>query len=128
MEFIDSIREALKALGIFNELKNHYNITQYIDTTVIKIDMELVQKFFAVSSLILIDYCFSRIQIYPDVKLIMPTMIRHFIVFQNYPSKSEIREAYLTKNYTHVTIEQLEESYKVVRKLLIIAWLIFFTG
>ncbi|XP_003707770.2 endothelin-converting enzyme 1 [Megachile rotundata] len=78
-KFIYSISEALRALGIFNELKNPYNITQYIQTTVIKIDMELVQKLFAI-----------------------------------YPSKSEIREAYLMKNYTLVTIEKLEESYKVV--------------
>ncbi|XP_076634121.1 endothelin-converting enzyme 1 isoform X1 [Colletes latitarsis] len=77
--FINSITEALKALGVFNELSNSYNISQHVHTTVINIDFELVQNFFA-----------------------------------NYPTKDKIREAYLMKNYTRVSIEDLQANFGVI--------------
>ncbi|XP_053997931.1 neprilysin-1-like [Hylaeus anthracinus] len=78
-KFIKSITEALIALDVFSELDNPYNITQYVHTTVINIDFEIVQNFFT-----------------------------------NYPSKDKIREAYLMKNYTRVSIENLQAATSVV--------------
>ncbi|XP_034175923.2 endothelin-converting enzyme homolog [Osmia lignaria lignaria] len=46
-KFIKSISKALTALGVFSELNSTYNILQNVQTTVIKIDLEIVQKFFA---------------------------------------------------------------------------------
>lgn len=38
-----------------------------------------------------------------------------FLLFQNYPSKDKIREAYLIKNYTRVTVADLQRDSKIVR-------------
>ncbi|XP_076648540.1 neprilysin isoform X2 [Halictus rubicundus] len=78
-ELLNSIGEALSTFGVFNELKNKYNISQHVDTTVINIDMEIVQKFFA-----------------------------------NFPSKDQIREAYLMKEYRNVSITELQTNCKII--------------
>nr|XP_031850227.1 neprilysin-1-like [Nomia melanderi] len=44
-KFIKSIADALTALGVFDELGNQYNISQYVQTTVFNIDVEIVNNF-----------------------------------------------------------------------------------
>ncbi|XP_016907913.2 membrane metallo-endopeptidase-like 1 isoform X3 [Apis cerana] len=78
-EFIKSISETLTTFGIFNELNNSYNISQFISSTYINIDFKIVKGFFA-----------------------------------NFPSQDKIREAYLMKNYTRITIEELQNNFKVI--------------
>ncbi|XP_071876239.1 neprilysin-1 [Bombus fervidus] len=78
-KLIKSISESLTMLGIFNELNNTYNISQYINLTIINIDLYILQQFFA-----------------------------------NFPSKNKIREAELMKNYTLVTVKQLDSEFKII--------------
>ncbi|XP_060815652.1 neprilysin-1-like [Bombus pascuorum] len=76
---IKSVSESLTMLGIFNELNNTYNISQYMNFTIINIDLYILQQFFA-----------------------------------NFPSKNKIREAVLMKNYTLVTVKQLDSEFKII--------------
>lgn len=46
-KFLNSISEALKTFGIFNELKHSYNISQFISSTYINIDLYIIKRYFA---------------------------------------------------------------------------------
>ncbi|KAG7207561.1 hypothetical protein KM043_009186 [Ampulex compressa] len=46
-EFVESIPEALEAFGVFSELNNTFNVTQYISHITINIDTEILQGFFS---------------------------------------------------------------------------------
>ncbi|XP_076243957.1 endothelin-converting enzyme homolog [Calliopsis andreniformis] len=78
-KFLASISEALTALDVFSELNNSHSIIQYINATVIQIDMEIVKAFFA-----------------------------------NFPSKEKIHEAYLMRNYTRISVTDLQRDSKIV--------------
>ncbi|XP_076291166.1 endothelin-converting enzyme 1 [Lasioglossum baleicum] len=86
-ELLSSIREAFSVLDVFDGLQNTSlsNISQYVETTVINIDIEIVQKFFA-----------------------------------NFPSKDQIRKAYLMKDYTNVSITELQTNWKIINWLQLI--------
>lgn len=105
-----SIRKTLKELNVFKDLNDSYlewNIqSEYIEKTVHVIDSVIMQEYFSVIKNIL--------QLFITI-LIMLISIK-LLTLQNFPSKSEIREAYLMNDYSKVSLEELQSSSTFVSK------------